>query len=295
MYLAHGEDYAIWQQGEIKMAGGKKEYPKYSVLMTVCAKEKPVFLIESIDSMLNQTVKPSEFILVEDGPLTKELYRVIRKYKDNSDIKVIKLKENQGSGPASAKGVLSCQYDWIARLDSDDFSVPTRIEEQFNVYLKDNNLDIIGSNVDEYFETHENVISHVVLPETDAELQKFARRRCPLRNSAIIAKKEAILNAGNYRRFDLFEDYDLYTRMIQKGAKQYNVQKPLVLVRTSKDFYKRRGGISYAKKILRFKNEQLRNGFFTKKDYIASTLPHVSVALMPNFARDLVYKKMLRK
>lgn len=205
------------------------------------------------------------------------------------------MKKNQGSGPASAVGVLACSNEWIARLDSDDYSIPERIERQFEALKNNPELDIIGSNVDEFFGSYDNVISHVIAPETNDELVKYAKRRCPLRNSSIIAKKEAIIKAGNYRKFDLFEDYDLYTRMIQSGAKQYNVQEPLVLVRTSNDFYKRRGGIKYAKKIICFKKEQRRTGFFTTRDFIVSTIPHVGVALMPNFARDLVYKKMLRK
>lgn len=273
----------------------KQDYPKYSVLMTVYVKEKAEFLREAIDSMLDQTVKPAEFVLVEDGPLTDELYKVVAEYKKNPIFKVVTLKENQGSGPASAAGVLACSNGWIARLDSDDWSAPDRIEKQFDAFLANPELDIIGTNCDEFIDTRDNVVAHVVLPETDEELAKFAKRRCPLRNSAIIAKKKAILKAGNYRRFDLFEDYDLYARMIQKGAKQYNVQEPLVLVRTSEDFFKRRGGIKYAGKILKFKNEQLRTGFFTLKDWMIGTIPHVGVALMPNFARGLVYKKMLRK
>lgn len=277
------------------MGSKDKNYPKYSVLMTVYFKEKAEFLREAIDSMLSQTVKPAEFVLVEDGPLTDELYVVIAEYKKNPIFKVVTLKENQGSGPASAAGVLACSNEWIARLDSDDYSVPERIQKQFDAYLSDRELDIIGSNCDEFIGDYENVISHVVLPETNEELFRFSKRRCPLRNSAIIAKKDAILKAGNYRKFDLFEDYDLYARMIQNGAKQYNVQDPLVFVRTSEDFYKRRGGIKYAGRILKFKNEQLRTGFFTLKDWMIGTIPHVGVALMPNFARGLVYKKMLRK
>ena len=101
--------------------------------MTVYYKEKAKFLKEAIDSMLSQTVTPSEFVLVEDGPLTDELYSTIKQYEKNPVFKIIKLEENQGSGPASAAGVLACSNEWIARLDSDDYSVPERIEKQFNL------------------------------------------------------------------------------------------------------------------------------------------------------------------
>lgn len=59
----------------------KKEFPKYSVLMSVYHKENPEWFDDSIKSMFEQTIKPNEFVLVEDGPLTKELYDVVEKYK----------------------------------------------------------------------------------------------------------------------------------------------------------------------------------------------------------------------
>ena len=80
---------------------------KYSVLMSVYKNEKSVFLKQSIQSMLNQTVKPAEFILIEDGPLTDELYKEIDYFveKNKNLFTIIKLKKNLGLGPALAIGV----------------------------------------------------------------------------------------------------------------------------------------------------------------------------------------------
>lgn len=80
------------------MASDEK-YPKYSVLMTVYAKEKAEYLKEAIDSMLNQTVKPSEFVLVEDGPLNETLYRVVNMYRMNRIFRVITLEKKPGFRP----------------------------------------------------------------------------------------------------------------------------------------------------------------------------------------------------
>lgn len=68
---------------------------KYSVLMSVYKKEKSVYLRQSIQSMLIQTVKPAEFILIEDGPLTDELYREIDYFvkKHKNLFTIIKLKK----------------------------------------------------------------------------------------------------------------------------------------------------------------------------------------------------------
>ena len=66
-------------------------------------------------------------------------------------------------------------------------------------------------------------------------------------------------------------------------------------MRISKDFYKRRGGIKYLKSINKFKKEQVKVGYFTKLEYFKSIIPHAIVCLMPNFMRDIIYKKFLRK
>lgn len=275
----------------------KKEYPKYSVLMSVYYKEKPEWLDYSIDSMFNQTVKPDEFVLIEDGKLTEELEKIVLKWKKKYPkiMKVVRLEKNGGLGPALQKGIIECKNEFIARMDSDDYSVPDRIEKQFNVFFSNPELELVGSNVDEFFGDIKNVSCSVILPETSDEIFKFSKKRCPFRHPSLLYKKSAVLNAGNYREFYLCEDYDLYVRMLRNNAKCYNIQEALVYMRIGEDFYKRRGGWKYMKTILKFKNEQLKIGYFSLFDYIKSTIPHVVVCLLPNNLRDWVYRNLLRK
>lgn len=270
---------------------------KYSVLMSVYYKEKPEWLSYSIDSMLDQTVKCDEFVLVEDGPLTEELEAVIEKYKSEYKnlFKIIKLKENVGLGPALKIGIENCKNEFIARMDSDDYSMPNRIEKQFEQFEKDSSLGLVGTNVEEFEGTLENVNCSVVLPETHDAIYKFSKKRCPFRHPTLLYKKSSVMSAGNYREFYLCEDYDLYVRMLRDGCKCYNIQKPLVYMRVGQDFYKRRGGWKYMKTILKFKNEQLKIGYFSLFDYLRSTIPHIIVCLVPNSSRDFIYRNLLRK
>lgn len=284
--------FLIYRENTREMA--KQKYPAYSVLMTVYYKEKAEFLREAIDSMLNQTVKPAEFVLVEDGPLTEELYAAIAEYEKNPIFKAITLKENQGSGPASAAGVLACSNEWIARLDSDDYSVPERIEKQFDEYLDDRELEVIGANIIEIETENPKNQQKVILPEKDAEIRKFTGRRCPFRTSAILFKREAVMKAGNYRTFHRVEDYDMFARLVASGAKSVNVQDYLTYMRIDKDYYKRRGGMKLAKSIVRLKKEIRKFGLANMKDWIVSVPIQVVVCLMPNGLRDLFYRKVLR-
>lgn len=270
---------------------------EYSVLMSVYYKEKAEWLDYSIKSMLEQTIFPSEFVLVEDGKLTDELENVIKKYVDEYQnlFNIVKLEKNVGLGPALRIGIENCKYEFIARMDSDDYSCKNRIEEQFKIFEKDESLGLVGCNVEEFEGSIGNVNCHVILPETQEEIYKFSKKRCPFRHPSLLYRKSEVMKAGNYREFYLCEDYDIYIRMLKSGCKCYNIQKPLVYMRIGKDFYKRRGGIKYMKSILKFKNEQLHTGYFSLLDYLKSTIPHIIVCLMPNAVRDYIYRNFLRK
>lgn len=270
---------------------------KYSVLMSIYYKENPNWFDKSIKSMLDQTIKPSEFVLVEDGPLTDELDKVVEKYENTyPDIfKVVKLSKNVGLGPALKRGVEECSYDFIARMDSDDYCLPERIEKQFEVFESNPDIGMVGTNVSEFIDTIENVVCNVILPETNEEIVDFSKKRNPLRHPSVMFKKSEILSAGNYREYYLCEDYDMWLRMIRNGCKCYNIQNIYVYMRIGEDFFKRRGGHKYFKSIKKFKKEQLHNGYFTKVEYFKTIIPHMIVCYMPNFMRDLIYRKLLRK
>lgn len=270
---------------------------KYSVLMSVYHKENPTWFDESIKSMFEQTIKPNEFVLVEDGPLTKELYDVVEKYKTKypKEFKVVAIEKNVGLGPALRRGVEECSNEYIARMDSDDYSMPQRIEKEFEVFERHPDIGMVGTNVSEFIDSINNVICNVILPETNEEIIKFSKRRCPFRHPSIMYKKSEVVNAGNYREYYLCEDYDMWLRMIRNGCKCYNIQDIYVYMRIGEDFYKRRGGHKYFKSIKRFKKEQLENGYFTKMEYLKTIVPHAIVCYMPNGLRDFVYKKFLRK
>lgn len=274
-----------------------KKYPKYSVLMSVYFKENPNWLEYSIESMMNQTVKPDEFVLVEDGPLTEELDSAVEKYAEKYPkiFNVVKIEKNGGLGPALKLGVENCRNEYIAMMDSDDYSVPDRIEKELNMFLENPDLGMVGSNVSEFIDDIDNVVSSVVLPESNEDIIKFSKKRNPFRHPSVLFKKSVVMSAGNYREYYLCDDYDMWLRMIRNNCICYNIQDVLVYMRIGADFYKRRGGSKYFKSIKKFKKEQLENGYFTKLEYYKSVIPHAIVCYMPNNLRDLVYRKLLRK
>ena len=272
---------------------------KYSVLMSVYNKESADSLRESMDSVFNQTIICNEFVLIEDGPLTDELDSLIEKYKKkyNSILKIIKLEKNVGLGLALNRGITECRNELIARFDSDDISVKDRCEKQLREFVNNPNLDLIGSNHIEFVDSIKNKESYTYknLPCSNEEIKKYARKRNPFSHSAVMYKKSKVLEAGNYRSYYYVEDYDLWVRMIKNNCVCQNINEYLSYVKVSEDLYKRRGGIKYLKSLMKFKNEQLKTGFYSFGDYIKSSFAHIVVCLMPGSLRQLVYKKLLRK
>ena len=116
----------------------------FSVLMSVYYKEQALYLKEALDSIwLNQILKPDQIVLVEDGPLTPELYEVIDEFQKEvgNVLTLVKNETNQGLAKALNKGIGFIRTDLIARMDSDDISLPNRFEVEYN-YLEDNS-DIV--------------------------------------------------------------------------------------------------------------------------------------------------------
>ena len=270
---------------------------KYSFLMSLYIKTDTEEFKISIDSILNQTVPCDEIVLVEDGKISDELQNAINEYMEKYPglFNIVVFEQNQGLGPALNAGVLACKNEIIARLDSDDFTIPTRMEKVLAKFEEDPELGMVGGNVTEFIGEFKNIVSLVVLPETNEEIIKFAKKRNPFRASAWNFKKSLCLKAGNFRTYHLVEDYDMFVRMIRAGGKSYNIQEYLSYMRTGEDFYKRRGGLKYLKSIRKFKKELRTTGFINMRQYLKTVLPHDIVCLMPNFLREFVYKKFLRK
>lgn len=271
---------------------------KYTVLMSVYYKEKPEYLSLSIESMLNQTVKPDEFIIVKDGPLTTELDEVINNFVTAypKTFNIIVNETNLGLGPALAKGIENSKNELIARMDSDDYVVSTRCERQLEKFREDPKLGTVGSYEAEFVDDIDNVISIHRVPSENDEIERFMHRRCSVLHPTVMYKKSAVLKSGNYQSVLLYEDYDLFARMVlEYHIKSYNIPEPLYYIRTSEDFFKRRGGIKYAKTVLKFKWGQYRKGYMSLMDFCISGLGQAFVCVLPNSLRKIFYMKFLRK
>lgn len=266
----------------------------YSVLMSVYEKDIPKYLEESIESILNQSLKTDDFVIVKDGKLTKELENVLDKYKNNNIFNIISLPCNVGLGEALSIGIKECKNEFVARMDADDYSFPTRIEKQMNFLVSNSNIDIVGTQALEFTNDVHSPVQYNNFPLMHDDIVKYAHSRNPYSHPAVVFKKDKVISSGNYQKVYLCEDYDLWIRMIQNNCVCANLEECLVGVRISDDFFRRRGGFKYVKSINGLMLRNMKNGFFTKKDYLKNIVIRSTVYMMPNNLRSFVYKNFLR-
>lgn len=270
---------------------------EFSVLMSVYKNDNAKFTREAVESVVNQTVKPTEIIIVIDGPVSDEIMGCLNNLQGkNAEIKLLPLKENVGLGNALKEGIEHCSYDLIARMDSDDISLPDRFEKQLKCFEDNDNLSAVSGAIAEFIDNPENIVGIRELPAEDDEIKRYLKSRCPLNHVAVMFRKKDVMNAGGYLHFHYNEDYYLWVRMYLKGANFYNLHDIIVNVRVGKDMYRRRGGRKYFKSEARLQKFMLQNKIICFPRYFFNVLIRfILQVLMPNSLRGFVFRTLARK
>ena len=262
--------------------------------MSVYHKERPAFLCAALESIFSQTVLPSEVILVEDGPLTENLYKVVKDYENKySTLRVVPLKKNMGLGAALNIGLEKSSNELVARMDSDDVCKPNRFEEQLKVFESNPSIDVCSAWIDEFEKDPTEVISQRKVPEHHDLIYAYAKKRCPVNHVCVMYKRSKVLKLGGYQGFP--EDYFLWVRMLMSGCKFYNIQQSLVWVRFDSSVLKRRGGLKYAKQDFIVQKKFYKMGFINFPQFVYTVLIRGIVRIVPNNIRVIVYKTFLRQ
>lgn len=272
------------------------ESTSFSVLMSVYKNEKPEFLCEALDSILNNTIRPAEIVMVKDGPLPQELEDVLSSYQDKTRLfRFVIHEKNLGLGISLRDGLFECKYEIVARMDTDDRCHPMRFEKQLKYLMEHPNIAAVGSNVEEFSSDYLHPDQLVVYPESQEAILKFAKKRNPMRHPSMMFRKSSVMEIGNYRHFLWFEDYDLCVRLLAAGYQLENLQGVLLYCRADRDLFARRGGLAYIKQDILFQHFMFTLGFIRLDDFIFNCVVRTIVRLMPNCLRKWFYQTFLRK
>ena len=283
---------------EIQNNSINKNYPKFSVAMSVYKNDNPEWFDIALDSIVTQTIPPNEIILIIDGPVASEIHNVIGKYESLYEnlFKVIEFKENKGLGIALKTAVENCSYELIARMDSDDISIKNRFEQQLKCFEDNPNIDIVGGDIAEFIDEESNIVGKRIVPQSDEEIKSYMKKRCPFNHMTVMFKKSTLLKVGNYKDWFWNEDYYLWIRMFLNYAVFANTGTVLVNVRVGKDMYARRGGIKYFLSEAKLQKFMYRKGIITfLRAFINILLRLILQLLMPNWCRAVLFKTLARK
>lgn len=263
---------------------------KFTVLLSIYKKEKPEYFEEALTSIYdNQVVKPSEIIIVEDGKLTDELYKVVKRWKDKLDekLKIISLEKNVGLAKALNIGLHHSSYELVARMDTDDIAMPDRFQVQYEFMNNNHNVALCGAFIEEFNELYEKKI---VLPISIDEIKKFAKLRNPIAHPTVIFRKSIIKKVGGYpEELRLGQDFGLWSVLIANGYKLYNIPTVLVRMRVDNEFLERRGWESFKYEILAIKL-QYKIGFINLFEVFRAIILRSILRMSPVFFKKIMYK-----
>ncbi len=269
----------------------------YSVLMSVYLKEKAEYLQQAMNSIWEQTIPTDDFVLVCDGPLTPELDAAIDNMLANhpETLHVVRLEKNGGLGNALNAGIKECRHELVARMDSDDISMPDRCEKQLAVFREHPEVSVVSGIVEEFTVSPDQIEARRIPPETQNEILLFAKQRNPFNHPCVMYRKNAVESAGGYQDFYLLEDYYLWIRMLQKGFIGFNLQQPLLWMRAGSEMYKRRAGWKYAKSQKALFKYMRTIGFIGAGEYMKSVVVRTVSSITPNCIREFMFKMVMRK
>lgn len=266
----------------------------FTVLISVYAKENPSWFHSAMQSIWDhQEAKPSEVVLVQDGPLTADLYAQIDHWRSKLGKKLVcvPIKTNVGLGKALNIGLEHCSHELVARMDTDDIAHPSRFAKQLHAF-ESIDIDVCGSWITEFDDDPSQITGARKLPESHSAIAQYAKRRCPVNHPSVMYKKSAVLAAGGYQHMLWFEDYYLWVRMLLNGAKFHNIQEPLVHMRAGMGQLERRSGLDYAKSEWQLLSRFKELGFISSAEFLQIASLRLPIRLLPKFLIRFIYRSL---
>jgi len=205
-----------------------KRDPKICVIMSVY--NGLPYLKEAVKSILNQTYKNFEFIIVDDASRDKT-WQFLKSLKDKR-VKLIQNKKNLGLAASLNIAIRLAQGDFIARMDADDISLSNRFEEQIKYLTKHQEIDLCGTWVTLIDDTGK-IVGSKTRPTTNRQIKRTLSIYPCIIHPTFMGKRDFFVKSGGYRsEFDFTEEYDLLMRA-RKNFKMANLNKKLLMWRLS--------------------------------------------------------------
>lgn len=202
-----------------------------SVIMSVY-NENEVFLKESIESILNQTYKNIEYIIIVDAPENKKIIDQIEDYvKKDSRVKMFINPSNVGLAMSLNNALKHSKGDFIARMDADDISNAKRIEKELEFLYLNKKFDIVCTSRIDINEKGDELETKQLIPKDDICLEKTLAYASIITHPSVMLRRDAYMKVGGYNNYPSGQDYDLWLRLKKIGCKFHFIDEPLIKYR----------------------------------------------------------------
>lgn len=266
--------------------------------MSVYKSEKPAYLDRSLQSVWDdQILKPDEIILVQDGPIGEELDAVINKWKEKlNDALVLLVNEtNLGLTRSLNKGIKVAKGEYIARMDSDDISLPDRFLHQVKYLDEHPEICVLGGAIQE-FNDQDGIIGERHFPAETASIRQYIHKASPVAHPAIMIRKslfdEGVLYNEEYRTT---QDLALWFDVLATGHKMANIDEFVLQFRRENDVYQRRKNKADSRLELKIHLKGIRMLFGFSPIKSMYPIARYILRLMPNSIIHIFYNGSLRR
>lgn len=266
----------------------------FSLLLPTYHADDPDHLRRAFASAVDeQTRRPDEVVLVRDGVVPPRLQKVIDELAAGAPVPVtvVALAENIGLGHALDAGLAACAHEVVARMDADDVSMPERFAVQ--VPLLAAGYDLVGSALLEFAEHEDDIVGLRTPPLGQDEIRTWSRFHDPFNHPTVVYRRSMVQGVGGYQDLPLMEDYWLFARMIEAGARVANVAEPLVKYRVGAGAYARRGGWQLLRSEIELQRQFRSSGFTTRGQYARNLAVRGGYRLVPESLRRLAYRRVI--
>lgn len=262
------------------------------VIMSLYHNDSIGFVTQAVESILNQSYSNFDFFIQYDGPVKEDIDKYLSSIEDKR-IKIFKRNENKGLAYSLNEllgVVISKGYQYIARMDADDISLPERFEKQLAFMELHPDIECLGTWAIE-IKSDGSEFYRKQMPETHEGCWKqFMIRDCMI-HPTVMFRKSYIEKAGMYSLDTYFgEDTMMWAQGFAKGCKFANIPEYLFKFRLDDNFFNRRRGWKHAKGILtlRWRVNKMLN--YPLKAYLY-TIAYAGAKMMPTKVLNLIYKK----
>ena len=272
---------------------------KVAVVMSVYDGEKSEYLDLSLASILNaQTYKSIDLYLSIDGPIRDQLKNIITKYKPNKNLKIYENDKREGLSVNLNNILIDIveEYEYIARMDTDDISFPTRIEKQVQFLENNKDIHLLGTGFIEIGESGEKQ-KLVKNPRSHEEIKKYFGVRNPISHPTVMFRASffdlARFYPVTYREWYPValpvEDTLFWIKAIKSGARFANLQEPLLYFRATTRLLQRRGGLKMSLLEYSIRKKSIREFNLSKFYYLFSVL-NLFARLLPVSFKKILWK-----